>query len=204
MPNSIGLFGILIALFSFNIVHAQIDPTKLEELKDKKMENNDPFWNMCFIDGLPDINILNDSINHFSIGYRRNYKLTSFSEGDFLISRFESLEGDTNDFPILETKILESTIENLENYFDKVLIKKIGEKSLRTFGREKINGHSSFWIESFNQNKTENFRHELSYYLINPLNQKIFILTIKSNENKRSSGDFCSFGVFVRQLKWIK
>ena len=204
MQNLIRLLGILIALCSLNLVHAQIDINKLKELKDKKMESSDPFRNLCFIDGLPDINILNDSINHFSIGYPRNYKLTSLSQGNLSIIRFESIENEVNEFPVLETKILEKSIENLESYFDKTLAEKIGEKSLMSFGNEKINGHQSFWIESLIQNMQGDFRHQLSYYLINPLSQKIFIISIKSNEYKRRGLDFCAFGPFVRQLKWIK
>ena len=203
MPNLIRSFGILIALFYFNNVQAQIDPTKLVELKDKRMKNKDPFWNYCSINGMPDFSNLADSINQYSIKVPKNYESTIISAGEFYINQLKSPKKNTDDYPILEIKVGKTVSEDLGTYFDKILTDKIAEKSLRTFGKEIINGNSSFWIESSLPKKVGNLQRQLSFYLVNPANQKIFTITIKSYKKEKSNRDFCVFGFFVRNLEWI-
>ena len=205
MQTQIKLLGILIAFCSFDCAQAQIDSTKLKELKDRKMQSSDPFWNYCFIDGKIESQTLVDSINKYSIKVPSNYDLTVFANEKFDTYQLKSHKKKVkNTSPIFEIRIGKSKSGDLEEYFDKVLIEVLGEKRLVTFGKENISENPSFWIESLSLNNDGDIKRELNYYLINPENHKIFNIAIKSYQKKRSNPDFCVFGIFVRNLKWIK
>lgn len=205
MQTQIKLFGILIALCSITCAQAQIDSTKLRELKDRKMESSDPFWNYCFIDGKIESQTLVDSINKYSIRVPANFDLTVFSNVKFDIYQLKSQKKKgKNTSPILEIRIGKFISRDLEKYFDQVLIEVIGDKRLVTFGKENIRENPSFWIESLSPKNDGEIKRELNYYLINPENHKIFNVSIKSYQKKRSNPDFCVFGMFVRNLEWIK
>lgn len=205
MQTQTKLLVILTALCSFNSAQAQIDSTNLKELKDRKMKSRDPFWSYCFIDGKIESQTLVDSINKYSIKVPSNYDLTVFANEKFDTYQLKSHKKKVkNTSPIFEIRIGKSISGDLEKYFDKVLIKVIGEKRLVTFGKENTNENTSFWIETLSPKNDADVKRELNYYSINPENRKIFYIAIKSYQKKRSNPDLCVFGMLIRNLKWIK